>query len=382
MNKYGYITKEELLNALKHYQDTTAKKIEYNVWRKFIKFVKEELEDGLAYYFEAKGDVLFTIYRQPGDSKCIAGDKYLIDTIVSYGKSWEKDNYSVADEYCKQSTANNYVGDNISFCGSGSLSVDDYATTNMVPTYYSTTTASIPYYTTTTVGETAGTITPIPLEDKIDMKVKEYFEEQKEKENNKMDFVKNFNFGRLNNPNVRLSPYGIAVKNRAGDWVSYDVNNDDIIDVEPFNFEDKGFLYQMPVSIKNIAVGDCIVHNKAPCFVVGFAENTGNPIVIDVYEQVKKEILPTKSPFGFSFATRITNFAEGMFAAKPDEDNPFGNMWMFALMGDNGKMDDMLPLMLMMNGGKMDNPMLLAMLMSKSDNKDMLPFLMMGFAQK
>lgn len=212
------------------------------------------------------------------------------------------------------------------------------------------------------------------LEEK--MKVKDEYVNNKE--NTKMDIMKNFDFGRIDNDgSVRLSPYGLAVKNSAGTWVSYDANTGDVVDVDVFNFDGCNFLYKMPVAVKNIAVGDIIVHNRRAMFVTGFMEDTGNPIVIDIAASERKEILPIKSPFGFNFYTRVMNLADGMFkTGKPDADNPFGNILPYLLMGNKDKVDDMLPMLFMLNGNAMDNPMLMYAMM-KGDSKDMLPFLMM-----
>lgn len=396
----GYITKEQLLSALMHFQETTDKKIEYNAWRKFQKFVIGLEDDDFAYYYEATGDVLFTVYRQNNESESIAGDKYLIDTLTSHGKSLESYNTCAANgtglNCCTKPTytfevpiATKIANDEITSCRTGPLGVD-YATTTSInwPQEYSTTAASIYSGTTTTVGETIRDIMDNLTKriDDLEMKVKDTYVNDK-KENKTVELMKNFEFGRVTNPAVRLSMYGIAVKNASNTWVSYDENTGDVIDVDAFNFDTGSFLYQLPVGVKNIKIGDVIVHNRKPCFVVGFAEDTGNPIVIDVIAGERKEILPTKNMFNFNFVTKIVNLAEGMFGnMKPNTDNPFGSMLPFLLMGDNTKMDDILPF-LMMNGNGIDtgavNPMFMYMMMKDTkDAKDVLPFLMMNYAHQ
>ena len=83
----------------------------------------------------------------------------------------------------------------------------------------------------------------------------------------------NFDFGPMNGNVVRMSIYGLAVKNKAGTWVSYDAKAGDIMDVDILNFDGAKFLYKMPVAIKDIAVGDTIVHQNVPMFVVGISED-------------------------------------------------------------------------------------------------------------
>ena len=75
-----------------------------------------------------------------------------------------------------------------------------------------------------------------------------------------MNFFKNFEFGPVKNDTVRLSPYGLAVKNLDGSWVSYDAASDSIIDVDVFNFEGKNLIYKIPAAPHTVRAGDMIVH--------------------------------------------------------------------------------------------------------------------------
>lgn len=206
----------------------------------------------------------------------------------------------------------------------------------------------------------------------------------KEKEERKMDTNKifNFEFGFITgNDSIRMSPYGMAVKNQAGNYVAYDKASGDIFNVEVLNFKmDKMFL-KMPVAVNAVAVGDVLIHNRVPCFVTGFVEDTGNPMVVDIYAGERKEIMLQRSPFGFSYVTKVVSLFDGMNMGA-DASNPFGNIWMFALMGENGKMEDML-LPMMMMGGQMDmnNPLMLMMLAGKG-NDNLLPLMLMMQNQK
>lgn len=195
------------------------------------------------------------------------------------------------------------------------------------------------------------------------------------KENNNMDLIKNFDFGSCKNDNVKVSMYGIAVKNAAGTWVSYDSKTGDIIDVDILNFDGK-YLYKMPVAIKDVAVGDTVIHNRKPVFVTKV--DGGKILAIDPAAGEEKVIILTKNMFGFDFVTKVVNLFSG-FMNGATADSPFGNMLPLMLMSE-GKTDDMLPLMFLMNGGKMDmtNPMMLYFLMKDKGGNDMLPFLMMS----
>lgn len=199
------------------------------------------------------------------------------------------------------------------------------------------------------------------------------------KENDNMNLFKGFDFGSCENDNVKMSIYGVAVKNANGTWVSYDPKSGNVIDVDILNFNAK-YLYKMPVALKDVAIGDTIIHNRKPMFVSKV--ESGKVLAIDPAAGEEKVILMTKNLFNFDFITKVVNLF-GNFADGASADAPFGNMLPLMLLNDSNKSDDMLPLMFMMNGGKFDmsNPMMLYFLMkdNKSGN-DMLPlFLMSNF---
>ena len=201
-----------------------------------------------------------------------------------------------------------------------------------------------------------------------------------EKENVSMKF--NFDFGPVNSQVVRMSMYGLAVKNKAGTWVSYDTASGNIVDVDVFNFDGAKFLYKMPVAIKDIAAGDVVIHNGAPMFVLNVA-NDKTLTVVDVISGERKDIMLATSPFGFNFATKVVNFLGNMVNGAATAENPFGNMWMLMAMSGDTKMDDMLPMALMMNGSMdMSNPMMMWALMGNRTNDPMMLAMAMGAFNK
>lgn len=194
------------------------------------------------------------------------------------------------------------------------------------------------------------------------------------KENNNMNLFKNVDFGSCENDNIKMSIYGVAVKNAANTWVSYDSKSGNVVDVDILNFSAK-YLYKMPVAIKDIAVGDTVIHCRKPMFVTKVED--GKLLVIDPAAAEEKIVLPVKSPFGFDVYTKIVNLF-GNLAAGASENAPFGNMLPLMLLADGDKTNDMLPLMFAMGGGKFDmsNPMMLYFLMSNGKaNDNMLPLL-------
>ena len=176
----------------------------------------------------------------------------------------------------------------------------------------------------------------------------------------------NFDFGPMNANVVRMSIYGLAVKNKTGSWVAYDAKNEEIMDVDVFNFDGSKFMYRMPVAINDVAAGDVIVHMSVPMFVVGKSEDGKAVYAVDPVAGERKEIMLTKSPFGFNFVTKVVNFLGNAFNA--DASNPFGNLGLMMMLSeDNAGMKDMLPFMLMANGGNangfdLSNPMVLYMM--------------------
>ena len=195
------------------------------------------------------------------------------------------------------------------------------------------------------------------------------------KENENMDTNKmfNFDFGPVAS-NIRMSPYGMAMKNADGKYVSYDKTSGNIMDVEILNFDAQKFLYKMPVAVNAVAVGDIVVHMRKAMFVS--AVNGNRISVVDIYNGEVKDIMPTTSPFGFNFITKVVSLIDMTGA---DANAPFGNMLPFLMVGEGRDFKDILPLMLLSNGNTnfTQNPLMLYALMGDGNMNDMLPFLFM-----
>lgn len=223
------------------------------------------------------------------------------------------------------------------------------------------------------------------IETKLDKA--EYYNDN-EKEKKSMNMFKGFEFGKVDGNKVRMSMYGLAVRNQAGTWVSYDVNTGNVIDVDPFNMDGSQFMYKMPVALSQVNKGDMIIHNCKPVYVTG-KDESGKLVVIDIFDGEEKMILPTRNMFGFNFATKVVSLMDMAGMGKPDAENPFGNMWMLAMMGDGKDFDfkDML-MMQMMSGqfptnGSM-NAMLALMMGDKGQDNDLMMAMVMSgmFNQK
>jgi hypothetical protein len=191
-----------------------------------------------------------------------------------------------------------------------------------------------------------------------------------------MNLGLNLDFGNCKNDNIKLSPYGIAVKNtKMGTWVSYDPKGKKMIDVNTFVL-DGTYLYKIPVAIKDVKIGDVILHNKVPVYVES-VEN-GKLLVIDPVEGVEVKVLPLTNMFGFNFVTKVVSLID-VSGVAPTADSPFGNMLPLMMMSE-GNID---PVMLMLMNGKnadfASNPMMLYFLMNDKGNKNdnLLPLLML-----
>lgn len=188
-------------------------------------------------------------------------------------------------------------------------------------------------------------------------------EEKKVKEEKTMkNFNFNFDFGSCADGSVRMSMYGLAIKNAAGTYVSYNPTTKQIVDVDIMNFDGGKYIFKIPVALSDVAEGDIVIHNRKPMFVVSVDNN--NLTVIDIHAGEKKEIIPTTNMFNFNFVTKVVSLLN---FGTPTADKPFGNMLPFLMMDGEEDIDPMM--LYLMMGDTNFNPMMF-MLMSKEDGKD------------
>ena len=207
---------------------------------------------------------------------------------------------------------------------------------------------------------------------------------QNKKEKNEMNMkIFDTQFGKVDD--VAMSIYGATFKTVGTDGltrsIAYDPNTQEYIDVPNEMIIAKGsYCYAMPCTADNLHIGEYIRHNGAWTRVID-VDDAARLVVEKISTREVATILPVRSIFGYSFYTKlITPFQSGFMTA--DAEHPFGNILPFLMM-DDGKIDDMLPLMLMMgqNGAAqfdMSNPMMFMMLMNEKDGKDSDVFKMMA----
>ena len=195
-----------------------------------------------------------------------------------------------------------------------------------------------------------------------------------------------FDFGPITSDAVRMSVYGIAVKNNAGTYVSYNSQTGEIMDVDILNFDGSQFMYKVPIGLNAIQQGDVIIHNRKPMIVDSVFDKDVS--AVDVMGGERKVIMPTRSPFGFNFITKIVSVMDMVAPQAPSQDAPFGNMLPFLLMNNDNKQDnnglDPMMLMFMLSGQTMGNMnMMLPFLLANPDenNKNMGMMLAMMMSQ-
>ena len=368
--------------SAKYYQ-----KMPRDDWRK----IKTAIEDGRMFILNIHDRAYLTFAESYNEPRTMISferhDSSFGDFL--YDLFWDDDKLEMI--YCTNDYLDKALCTSTSSTTSTTVTVGSTssATTIQVGDYNISSGKAIDGYTITN-GPTTSTIS---LTDNIEDTARKVFNEEwnKRKENDKMKFG-NFDFGPCTNDNVRMSMYGIAIKNAAGTYVSYDAANGEIIDVDVFNFDGGKYMFKLPVAIKDVKVGDVIIHNRTPMFVVGFAENTGDLIAVDIRAGEKKTIMPMRNMFHFDFVTKIVSLFDMNGVTQPSSDMPFGNMLPLMMMSDDNKdmdMKDILMMSMLANGGNMSNmnPMLLYFLaFDEADGTSMkdklLPMMLLSNQQK
>lgn len=183
---------------------------------------------------------------------------------------------------------------------------------------------------------------------------------------------------------VVFSVNGPAFKTAEGTYITKNKHDDGYTEVDGLTFNDMdSFCYMLPVSKKDIKIGDYVRHNGYWVRVIDVLDN-GCLYIDKIFAQERAEIFPTKNIFGFDFYVKLVNLADDLFATSANENNPFGNMIPFLLLsGDGGSnFKDMLPLMLLSNGAGGDSMKnILPLMLLSGDNKqmkDMLPLMLLS----
>ena len=272
------------------------------------------------------------------------------------------------------------AGDSINTTKTYQLNIDGYGNVDVTTWNNTDTTDSIS--TVDRTNELTHKINQRPTFNDVNKMIDD---KMREKENVNMKGF-NFDFGPCTGDQVRLSMYGLAVKNQSGVYVSYNPKTKEIVDVDILNFDGAKYMYKIPVALKDVALGDIIIHNRKPMFVVALSTDGTNTLTcVDVYAGEQKAIIPTTNMFGYSFITKVVSLFNTIGTNAPSPDAPFGNMLPLMLM-DDGNDEKFNPMMLMMmmnqSGNQMfSNPLMMMLMFSENEPKDKDFMKMMVLAQ-
>lgn len=269
------------------------------------------------------------------------------------------------------------TGDSISTTKTYQLNIDGYGNVDGTTWINTDTTGSIGIVDRT--DELTDKINQRPTFNDVNKMIDD---KMKEKENINMKGF-NFDFGPCTGDQVRLSMYGLAVKNQAGVYVSYNPKTKEIVDVDILNFDGAKYMYKIPVALKDVALGDIIIHNRKPMFVVALSTDGNNTLTcVDVYAGEQKAIIPTTNMFGYSFITKVVSLFNTIGTNAPSPDAPFGNMLPLMLMDDENFNPMMLMMMMNQGGNQMfSNPLMMMLMFSENEPKDKDLMKMMVLAQ-
>ena len=386
-----YFSHAEILEALDNFNqlyksNKIKEKIDYQIWKKLksciyginVEHCYSMSNEELLIFFEVKKDKIGNLFTE--DKEFCSFDIYNSEFGIFFATNhYYKHPDIVSDTVYENwedygSMRNVYT---LNDCSSSvqTLNGEKIEYWDCTPNY----TFSVDTNTASIYGE------PIATEKYVDKSVKEAINEIVNKYNEKeKDSMKgfNFNFGPCTGDNIKMSVYGLAIQNANSEWVSYDSKSGQIMNVDLLNFDGRKFMFKMPVAIKDIAKGDIVIHNKVPMFVLDVAD--GGVIAVDVRAGEEKKILPTNSPFGFNFVTKVVSMFNA-FNGAPTPEAPFGNFLPFMMMGEGNDIDPFVMCMMMQNmggaqtGNVFSNPMMIYFLMKDggADKDFMLPMLMM-----
>lgn len=373
------ITIDDFLNLLNRFRtkcyNGEYEKILYNTWRELTRYTREKVRIYLYPTGVIQLDILDDCDNLPITTYGFAVDDNSFGSFLFEEMNWDELDDAITrfdKEYEYKNWYDNYntsVSNLLTYDLDTSTSIDN---TGLATDTTATTSSSCDWYYTTDLSSKVDKSDFDALEKKVQDVIDKYENNNNNDDNEENKNMKNFNFdfGPMNSNVVRMSMYGLAVKDKTGSYVSYDAKNGEIMNVDIINFDGADFLYKMPVAIKDISIGDIVIHQNVPMFVVDVSKDNKALVAIDPVVGERKEIMLARSPFGFNFATKVVNLLGNAFGAAASADNPFGNMWMLLAMNEGSDMSAMLPMMMFAQGGTADPTMAMAMMaMSQKDGK-------------
>ena len=177
------------------------------------------------------------------------------------------------------------------------------------------------------------------------------------KSNSKNNTMKNLNLemGPASGQEFKLSFIGqVAIKTDEG-FVAFDSEKEELTDVTGFTMDFEGAFYKMPTA--KVEVGDLISQGGQYGYVTEVKKKKLSVLFVNTGEV--KTIVPTKSPFGMNFYTKIVSMFDMVNGEGSKSNGLFGDMnpMMMMMMSGNGSSPfggDMMNMMMMsqMMGGE------------------------------
>ena len=179
-------------------------------------------------------------------------------------------------------------------------------------------------------------------------------ETQELETNNKSSTMKKMNFemGPVTGDQFKLTLMGGVAVAVDGGYSSYDKEDGSLTDVSGFTMDFDGAFYNMP-SVE-VEEGDLIKTKNGYGYVTKTKENSVKVMLLD---GEVKEIISTKSPFGFEFYTKVVSIFD---MAGGEGNSMFGDMnpMMMMMMGGSGSGSGNSPF-----GGDMMSMMMMSQMM-------------------
>ena len=210
-----------------------------------------------------------------------------------------------------------------------------------------------------------------PEAEKIVQRINEYKQYKEDTKVNNLFKGMNFTFGEIKTDQIKYSFNGIAFKNVDGTYSTYDINTNTLTNVSDLIMDIP--IYVMPAAIKDIKIGDIVIH-KGIVYVIKEVKEEGFT-AIQPNAGTMATLIPEKSIFGFDYMSRVMN----VFAfSQASAENPFGNMLPFFVMNKESD-DNTLALMMMMQGNQNFDKIMPFMLMGKENINPMTMMMLMNF---
>lgn len=200
---------------------------------------------------------------------------------------------------------------------------------------------------------------------KYEYKNNDYILKEEKSMMNKM--FKGMVFGKINTGEIKYSFQGMSFRGYDGRYTAYciDKENGSISAIDVGDMVMDIPVMAMPVSTKDVKIGDVIMHQSNFVIVKCFYDD-GTIGAINPITSTEVSIIPVKNIFGFNCVSKVLNFFDNL---NPSAEAPFGDMSKmlpFMMMGEGGMKNKDMFLMMALAGGNMDftsNPMLMMAMM-------------------